>query len=232
MIRDFLYWLTGKLPARSIDGEHGEPYLERYFLFRLPGLQAYIHRFVASDPDRGLHDHPWGWSLSLVMVGGYREIRATEVSLNDDLTHSVRSVHRRLLPCGFNFIRGKDFHRVLLDPGQEAWTLFLHGPRKKDWGFMRNGEYRLAGHKTDYRIRPWWREAPSGQELRATRLASLIEDAAAIIDGEALALRMSSTRGPNFDNWIGEDDALDTYKHWKKIVEQLYAAGDHVRRQA
>lgn len=169
MIRAFLYWLTGKLPARAIDGEHGEPYLERYFLFRLPGLQAYIHRFVASDPDRGLHDHPWGWSLSLVLVGGYREIRAIDIALNDDLTHSVRAEERRLKPWRINFIRSTDFHRVLLDPDQEAWTLFLHGPRNKDWGFMRNGEYRLAGFESDYRIRPWWRNAPSGREMRILR---------------------------------------------------------------
>jgi hypothetical protein len=57
-----------------------------------------------------------------------------------------------------------------------------------------------------------------------------IEEAAAIIDGEALALRQSSTRGPNFDNWTGEDDALATYQHWKNIVEQLYAIAERMRK--
>ncbi len=56
-----------------------------------------------------------------------------------------------------------------------------------------------------------------------------IEEAAAIIDGEALALRQSSTRGPKFDNWTGEDDALATYQRWKKLVEQLYALAERIR---
>lgn len=152
-MKRFLYWLTGKLPARAISGDRGEPYLERYFLFRLLGLQVYIHRFVASDPDRGLHDHPWGWSLSLLLVGEYREIRDGMV--------------RRLMPGFFNLIRGKDFHRILLDDGKESWTLFIHGPRVKGWGFLRDGKYRpFAVHKDDYPSRSWWKTAPRGRELR------------------------------------------------------------------
>lgn len=153
MMKRFLYWLTSKLPARAISGDRGEPYLERYYLFGLFRVRAYIHRFVASDPDRGLHDHPWGWSVSLLLVGEYREIR--------------HGMMRRLLPGFFNLIRGKDFHRILLDPDEEVWTLFIHGPRVKGWGFLRDGKYRpFAVHKDDYPSRSWWRTAPRGRELR------------------------------------------------------------------
>ncbi len=191
MIRAFLYWLTGKLPARVIDGDHGEPYLERYFLCSFLGATVYIHRFVASDPDRGLHDHPWGRSLSLVLVGGYREVRRSGAK-------AARC--RTLNPWQLNYIRGTDFHRIVLDPGEEAWTLFMHGKRTKGWGFLRNGKYLAHTHdKDDYPLRQWWATAPTGRALRAKRLTDLIEEAAAIIDGEALALRQSSTTGPNFD---------------------------------
>lgn len=221
MIRSFLYWLTGKLPARAIDGDDGEPYLERYYLFGLFGARAYIHRFVASDPDRGLHDHPWGRSLSLVLAGGYREVRRRGKK-------AARC--RQLNPWRLNFIRGTDFHRIVLDPGQETWTLFIHGKRTKGWGFLRNGIYMPhAQGKEDYPQAGWWATAPSGRALRARRHAELIEEAAAIIDGEALALRECSTRGPNSDNWIGEEEALDTYKKWKRTVERLYTFADHVR---
>jgi NTP pyrophosphatase (non-canonical NTP hydrolase) len=164
MIRKFLYWLTGKLPARTINGDQGEPYLERYFLFRFFGLQAYIHRFVASDPDRGLHDHPWDWSASLILVGGYREIRAGLLP-------------RNLRPGRLNIIRGDDFHRIVLAPGREAWTLFIHGRRTKGWGFWREGQYLPhAAGKDDYPARTWWKEAARGRELRAQCLSHALND--------------------------------------------------------
>ena len=149
----FLLWLTARLPAREIRGEHGEPYLERYALCGLLGWRAYIHRFLTSDPDRGLHDHPWGLSVSLILAGGYSEVRAGTM--------------RRLFPWQLNIIRGNDFHRILVDQGQEAWTLFVHGPRVKGWGFWRNGAYTLfAKTKDDYPSHHWWKTAQRGQALR------------------------------------------------------------------
>lgn len=153
MIRRFLYWLTSKLRVRVINGDHGEPYLERYYLFGLFGVNVYIHRFVASDPDRGLHDHPWSWSASLVLVGGYREIR--------------QQGDRYLRPGRINVIRGTDFHRVILKSGREAWTLFVHGRRTKGWGFLREGEYwPFSVNERDNRFAKWWKTAPRGRELR------------------------------------------------------------------
>jgi hypothetical protein len=55
-----------------------------------------------------------------------------------------------------------------------------------------------------------------------------IEEAAAILDGEALALRECSTIGPDNNDWTGEDDALATYQHWKQIVERLYALAERM----
>ncbi len=138
----FLYWLTARLPCRTINGEHGEPYLERYFLLRLFGFTAYIHRFVDNDPDRGLHDHPWGWSCSLVLAGGYHELRADKALLSPHSSPAIKL--RYLKPGRFNVIRGDDFHRIILHWNQpskgqmvvEAWTLFVHGPRTKGWGFI------------------------------------------------------------------------------------------------
>ncbi|MEZ5739520.1 MAG: hypothetical protein R3E68_08760 [Burkholderiaceae bacterium] len=53
-LRQWLFNRSNRLACRVIcDGD--QPYLERYFLFRRLGLTAYLHRFVASDPDRGLH---------------------------------------------------------------------------------------------------------------------------------------------------------------------------------
>ena len=75
MLEKILEHITDRLPCRLIDGPEGEPYLERYYLFGLFDRHVYVHRFTDSDPDRGLHDHPWNRALSLVLTGGYREIR-------------------------------------------------------------------------------------------------------------------------------------------------------------
>lgn len=157
MFRRILYWLTGKLPARLIAGDNGEPYLERYFLFRCLGVTAYLHRFVASDPDRGLHDHPWGWSASLMLAGGYREIR--------------RAAVRHLKPGRINFIRGTDFHRIILPANRDAWTLFIHGKRTKGWGFVRDGKYHPFANDKDHNpARDWWHLMPNGRTMRAQQL--------------------------------------------------------------
>jgi len=124
----FLYWFTGKLKCRIISSD-GSPYLERYYLCTIFGLRFFIHRFVASDPDRGLHDHPWKWALSLILSGGY-----TELKIRKGFASYLCSFKRK--PGRFNYISGNTFHRVLLNQKQEAWSLFAHGERIKDWGFL------------------------------------------------------------------------------------------------
>lgn len=171
LLESLLHRITDRLPCRIIDGEQGEPYLERYYLCGLNGVgfqgwHAYLHRFVDSDPDRGLHDHPWGHAVSLVLTGGYDEVRLVDKSLP---TAEVPTSTRRLLPGRFNRLRGEDYHRVVLN-GRPAWTLFVHGPRVKGWGFLHNGDYHaMARDAAELRHRNWWRQAPSGRAVRHRR---------------------------------------------------------------
>jgi hypothetical protein len=86
----------------------------------------YIHRFHRGDDERELHNHPWKWAVSFILSGGYREERR----FGDEV------FVRRILPGTVNVILADDFHRVDLLPGQEdAWSLFLVGPKFKGWGF-------------------------------------------------------------------------------------------------
>lgn len=163
MIERLLFAITARLPCRLIDGEHGEPYLERYYLFGAFGWHAYLHRFVDSDPDRGLHDHPWDRAVSLVLTGGYDEMRPLADDPDQTFTRTLRPWH-------INRLRGTDFHRVVLREGRPAWTLFLHGPRVKGWGFAQHGDYRpMARDGGEFRHRDWWKDAPTGAVARAAR---------------------------------------------------------------
>ena len=142
-LRNALLWLSARLPKPRViyDREGGTPYLSRWYLIgnfntdvefagqsseptkRRP-FELYLHRFHRSDDDSTLHNHPWRWALSLVLVGGYSEERRV----------GDRVVRRNVWPLRFNFVRGSDYHRVDLF-GQDAWTLFLVGPKVSSWYF-------------------------------------------------------------------------------------------------
>jgi hypothetical protein len=119
-----LYWCGGYMRCRLIHVD-GAPYLERYFVGTLFGRHVYLHRFLESDnPDQGVHDHPWKWSVSFIVCGMYVE-------------------HRRwgkgTLKRWFNFIGGDHFHLVALVPSVYTWSLFIAGPTKpgRVWGMLR-----------------------------------------------------------------------------------------------
>lgn len=122
--------------ARTLQVQHispnGVPYLERYFAAgwsptnkRAPAGAIFLHHFVASDPDDAVHSHPWGWSASLILAGGYREERCSE-----DGQLSVREFH----PGEVNVIEADDKHRIDL-LAADCWSLFLAGNYKQAWQF-------------------------------------------------------------------------------------------------
>lgn len=182
-----LYRLAGNLPCRIIS-DNGHPYLERYYLFTLLGVRFYLHRFVGSDPDRGLHDHPWPWAGSVVLHGWYWE----ELRGKDALGMRSRRVR------WFNWLTGDSFHRVVLpcalgdhEPDSvmcggiplrrpTCWTLFFHrAAYTKPWGFLRpiEGEHPMVWWPHNYpkdgtgTPGAWWNEVPIGKlEPRRTPL--------------------------------------------------------------
>lgn len=133
MLRKFLFNVTARLPCRLIHRGQGQRYLERYWLGRWFGITAYLHRFVARDADEWVHDHPWRWSIAIVLTGGYREERLQWFDPATGWRARLRKIGgiRRI-----NVIRAGDFHRIV-ERTPETWTLFIHSPRVKGWGFLK-----------------------------------------------------------------------------------------------
>jgi hypothetical protein len=151
-VRKFLFRLSGNLRVRLInDGDR--PYLERYYLGTIFGKRFYLHRFVDSDPDRGLHDHPWDRAWSFILSGRYLEERRS----------GLRTVR------WFNRLDGDSFHRVILTEG-ECWSLFIHTvPEAKKWGFLQIAPFGKMASWKEYEYsregsqKNWWKSALLGK---------------------------------------------------------------------
>lgn len=174
----FLWWVTQWLRVRVIYVD-GRPYLERYYLGRVFDWTAYLHRFVREDSERWLHDHPWRLAVSVVLAGGYLEERWRWLCPQVGLVTEVCCV------TWGNILRGRDFHRIIhVLPG--TWTLFLHGRRAKEWGFVEEVRPRIGqGCMFDYqqpfpveRTADWASDAPLARDYRRAqeldRLAAMV----------------------------------------------------------
>lgn len=152
-------WLTWE-PHLTLYQE-GQVYLERRYLIpRNQRANFYLHKFLKSDEDEALHDHPWNW-CSIILKGHYTEHRQDGTS--------------RRGPGSIVLRKPEVAHRVELDrvntgvvwqPGQRpefttrekpVWTLFLTGKKTRVWGFhCRLGWVPwtgfTAGEKGEYRV--------------------------------------------------------------------------------
>lgn len=117
-----------------MDRVNNEPYLERYYVFlkdrKWFPFNVFIHKFLKSDPD-DVHDHPWPYA-TLILKGGYFEW--TPVFSNEG--NKIGEVCQWRGPGHFRVCRATSYHRIELDPSVTAWTLFMPGPQKRDWGFL------------------------------------------------------------------------------------------------
>lgn len=117
------HWVC--LKPHFLVGNPLDPYLKRWYVIpRNPILCIYLHQFLKDDEDRAEHDHPWD-SVSLCIKGTYTEIRKGQAT-----------------PCRFFSLiyrKAENSHRIVLPEkdGKKtpAWTLFITGWRKREWGF-------------------------------------------------------------------------------------------------
>jgi len=117
-----------------MDRVNNEPYLERYYLFlkereRFP-FNVFLHKFLKGDPD-DVHDHPWPY-CTLILKGGYYEW----IPQFDKTGRKCGEVGHWRGPGHFRFSSATSYHRIELDPDVETWTLFMPGPKQREWGFL------------------------------------------------------------------------------------------------
>lgn len=103
-------------------GTADDPYLRRWWLIpRNRFFNIYLHQVLRNDDDRALHDHPW-WNVSVILKSGYYEI-------------TPKGRFRRRCP-GLVFRRATAAHRLELIDNKPAWSLFITGPKIREWGFL------------------------------------------------------------------------------------------------
>lgn len=144
-----LTWILNRFRRKPdfIIGPPDRPYMLRWYLLpRNRWGNVYLHKFIRSDDDRALHDHPW-LSLSIVVSGGYFEITQAADGTHERRWYSAGSIlfrrptSRHRIELG-NEETGRwqweagngDFIVAAYSP-RPAWTVFITGPHVRTWGF-------------------------------------------------------------------------------------------------
>jgi hypothetical protein len=91
---------------------------------------VFLHRFLKSDPDDH-HDHPWPY-FTVILKGGYTEW----IPQFNDHGQKVMEVAAWRGPGHYRFSHATSYHRIEIDPDVDTWTLFVPGPKQRDWGFF------------------------------------------------------------------------------------------------
>jgi hypothetical protein len=131
---------------RVIKNGLDEDYMYRYYPLFKEKINAFdddkttpnvfIHKIIKSDADGDsvLHDHPW-WYLTIVLAGGYYEWRPYTSSKGV-------TIQKRywIGPGSILWRRAESLHRLELYNNTPALTIFIHGKRIREWGFLtKNG---------------------------------------------------------------------------------------------
>ncbi|MBU6246512.1 MAG: hypothetical protein KGN77_02050 [Xanthomonadaceae bacterium] len=115
--------MAARRPPDVVIGEPDDPYLRRWYVIpRNRVFNAYFHHFLRSDDDRALHDHPW-CNASILLRGDYIE-------------HRPGRAPRLVREGGVYLRRASAAHRVELIAGRSVMTLFITGPKQREWGFL------------------------------------------------------------------------------------------------
>ncbi len=135
------------LPKKVIVNCEKQPYLHRWYVVRTERVSLFVHKFVRSDEDRALHDHPWSF-IVLPIWRGYIEHNERLPNIPFDSEHIKELAdyvengpdfvphQSRVWPIlGTRFRSSLYRHRVELIDGKPSWSLFIRFKKVREWGF-------------------------------------------------------------------------------------------------
>ncbi|MFZ3481666.1 hypothetical protein [Sphingomonas sp. 3-13AW] len=116
-------------PSQILDNGT-DVYMKRWYIERsTDDGNVYLHHTLRSDYDPQHHDHPWD-NLSIWLKGtGYEEV----------VTSTGKTEVLERLPGTVVFRTAEQRHRILVE--EPTWTLFLTGPKIREWGFLDDGRW-------------------------------------------------------------------------------------------
>ena len=134
--------LNSLLSCKVIVNCDREPYLHRWYLIRTTRFAVFIHKFIRSDEDRALHDHPWNFFV-IPIWRGYIEHsdKACDCGICKNNPGRAKDfprlpVQRRVWPIiSSRYRTGTYRHRVELIKDKPAWSIFIRFKEQRDWGF-------------------------------------------------------------------------------------------------
>jgi hypothetical protein len=149
-VRDAIIARAKLTPEFHIVGEDGSVYMYRFWLFnpisngerRYPFIpfSLRVHGIMRADQDRHPHDHPWP-ARTWIMDGWYFEQRL-EVRpdrIDENWTELCEMNYRRV-PGDTAKLGVRQYHRITSVAPGGAWTLFMFGRYREQWGFLVDGQ--------------------------------------------------------------------------------------------
>lgn len=132
--REFLQFVGEHFKYRVLHAFDGSLYLTRYAILDESdeGNRVWLHHFHSGDEDREPHNHPFKYGVSLILSGSYMEERL-RIPFKPGWAHMRWTRYRA---GDLNFVDSTTYHRVHLESGEEAWSLFVTGPIVAPWGFL------------------------------------------------------------------------------------------------
>lgn len=144
--------LSKLLPFREIVDCEKQVYLRRWYLIRTSKFAVFIHQFIKSDFERGLHDHPWPF-IVIPIWRGYVEHHERPCVICDYFapercqgcggTGKMTAKHRvwpiigtRSRPAIYRH-RVELFYEVVNGDKRPlpSWSIFLRFKECREWGF-------------------------------------------------------------------------------------------------
>lgn len=101
--------------------------------FQKLGIAIRVHVIKRSDEDRHLHDHPWA-NVSIILSGSYIEVKPMRQDQHPAMDAGL-STYVIADPGSIRFRKATDRHRLLVNDGEQAVSIFIAFKKQQSWGF-------------------------------------------------------------------------------------------------